>query len=81
MRRLFVGLLTGALLWPAIALPAQSGPPTYQFDPHLTVEYGNLINLAYEMNDFAVPPHEYTPPYTGLPPPYRVRHPRANLLC
>ncbi len=71
MWRLLTALVASAALqWSTIALPAQSGPPVYRFDPELAVEYGDLINLTYEMNDSAVPPHEYTPPYTGLPPLY-----------
>ncbi len=70
MRRLLTGLLASALLWPTIALSAPGGPTGHRFDSKAAVDYGDLIHLPYEMNDFAVPPHEFTPPYTGLPPPY-----------
>ncbi len=75
MRRTLIALMAAMLAWPTIASATENPvtrhawPPVYRFDPTLAVEYGNLINLAYEMNEFTVPPHEYTPPYSGLPPP------------
>jgi hypothetical protein len=70
-------LLAGGLLFPVIASSADppveydaTGPIIYEFDPKLAVQYGKLINFVYAMNNLAVPPHEFTPPYDGLPSQY-----------
>lgn len=76
MWRRLNAVIAALVFWPALASSTEVPtirrfwpPHVYRFHPDLAVEYGNLINLAYEMNQFAAPPHEYTPPYNGLPPP------------
>jgi triacylglycerol lipase len=76
MWRTLNAVIAALVLWPTFALSTETPAsrqywprPVYRFDPNLAVEYGNLIDLVYEMNDAAVYPHEYTPPYNGLPPP------------
>jgi triacylglycerol lipase len=76
--RAFRDLALAGLLLLAGALPASprsfpryiASASAYRFDTALAVEYGNLVNLAYTMNDRATGQHEYTPSYADLPSRY-----------